>query len=60
MSNCEQKENTEILRAVLNELWLNEVMKTTVLFLKFNEQGGNDLHGSITDLVQGVHLQMHY
>jgi hypothetical protein len=34
MSNYEQKENIEISRAIHNELWLNEVMKAIVLFLK--------------------------
>jgi len=53
MSNCEQKKNTEFPRAVLNELWLNEVMKATVLFLKFNERG------SINDSVKSTHLEMH-
>jgi hypothetical protein len=33
MSNCEQKENTEISRAILNDLWLKEVIKATVLSL---------------------------
>jgi hypothetical protein len=38
MSNCEQKENTEISRAILNELWLNEVIEATVLLVVSNEQ----------------------
>jgi hypothetical protein len=43
MSNCEQKENTEISLAILNKLWLNEVMKTSVLFLVSNEHEISDL-----------------
>jgi len=53
MSNCAQKENTEFSRAILNVLWLNEVMKATVLFLKFNECG------SINDSVKSTYLEMH-
>jgi len=53
MSNCEQKENTEFSRAILNELWLNEVMKATVLFRKFSERG------SINDSVKNTYLEMH-
>jgi hypothetical protein len=45
MSNCEPKENTEFSRDILNELWLNEVMKATVLVLNFSEHGHNDLYG---------------
>jgi hypothetical protein len=59
MSNCEPKEHTEFSRVILNELWLNEVMKATVLFLNFSEHGGNDLFGSKTDSVKSTYLEMH-
>jgi len=59
MSNCKQKENRKISRAIHIELWLNEVMKATFLFLILNEQGCNDLHGSVTDSVYGTYLEMH-
>jgi hypothetical protein len=53
MSNCGQKENTEFSIDILNEFWLNESMKATVLFLMFNE------HGSINDSVKSTYLEMH-
>jgi hypothetical protein len=53
MSNCEQKENTEFSRAILNDLWMNDVMKATVLFLKFNGRG------SVNDSVKSTYLEMH-
>ena len=59
MSNCEQKENTEISRVILNELWLHEVMKATVLFLASNGQEINNLHGNTTGSVYGTYLEMH-
>ena len=58
MSNCEQKENTEFSRAVLNELWLNEVMKATVLFLKFNERGSKN--DSVKSTYMEIHNLYHY
>jgi len=59
MSNCEQKENTEISKAILNELWLNGVMKATVLFLVSNGQEISNLQGNTTGSVYGTHLEMH-
>jgi len=47
------KGNAEFSRAILSELWLNEVMKATVLFLKFYERG------SINDAVKSTYLEMH-
>ena len=59
MSNCEQKENREISRAILSELLMKEVLSAIVLFPNFNEHESNDLHGSITDSVQSTYLEMH-
>jgi hypothetical protein len=59
MSNCGQKENTEISRAILNELWQNDVMKATVLFLVSNEHEIGDLQGNTTGSVYGTCLEMH-
>jgi hypothetical protein len=59
MSNCEQKENAEISRAILSELWLNEVMKATVLFLVSDEPKISDLRENSSDSVYGVYLEMH-
>jgi hypothetical protein len=59
MSNCEHRENTEISRAILNDLWLNEVMKATVIFLVSNEHEIIDLQGNTTDSVYGTYLEMH-
>ena len=39
MSNCTCKENTQVSRAILNELWLKVIMNAAVLFLKSNEYG---------------------
>jgi hypothetical protein len=58
MSNCEHKECTNTSRCVLNDPWLNEVTKATVIFLKLNEHGGNNLRRTTTDLVQGTWLEM--
>jgi len=59
MSNCERKENTEISRAILSELWLNEVMETAVLFLVSNEHEISDLERNTNDSVYGTYLEMH-
>jgi len=60
MSNCEHKENTEISRAILSELWLNEVTKATVLlFLVSNERDISYLQGNTTDSVYGTYLEIH-
>jgi hypothetical protein len=59
MSNCENKENTAISRAILNELWLNEVMEANVLFLVSNEEEINDLQRNNNDTVYGTYLEIH-
>jgi hypothetical protein len=43
MSNCTLIGNTKVLKAILKELWVQEVMNSAVVFLKSNEHGGNDL-----------------
>ena len=42
-SNCTHMENTTFSRAILNGLWLTEVMNADLLFQKSNEHAGNDL-----------------
>jgi hypothetical protein len=59
MSNCEHKENTEISRAILSELWLNEVMEVAVLFLVSNERDISDLQRNTNDSVYGTYLEIH-
>jgi len=59
MSNCEHKENTEISRAILHELWLRKVMKAIVLFLVSYEHEISDLQGNTTDEVYGTYLELH-
>jgi hypothetical protein len=59
MSNCRQKKNTEFSRDILNELWLNDVMKATVLFLVSNEHEIRDLKGNTIGSVYGTYLEMH-
>jgi hypothetical protein len=59
MSNCGRKENTDISRAILSELWFREVMKATVLFLESNENEISDMEGNTTESVYGTYLEMH-
>jgi hypothetical protein len=46
MSNCTHKENTKLSKAILKELWVQEVMNSAVLFLKSNEHGGIYMQGN--------------
>ena len=59
MSNCKIFENKLISKAILEHLWKFEVMNATVLFLKSNKYGGNDLHQNTTDLAQGTYVELH-
>jgi len=57
MSNCTHVQ-TKISKALLNELWVREVMNATVLFLKSNEQGGIYMQRNINDSTQGTYLEL--
>jgi len=57
MSNCTHIQ-TKISKALLNELWVREVMNATVLFLKSNEQGGIYMQRNINDSTQGTYLEL--
>jgi hypothetical protein len=59
MSNCTQFDNKNISRAILEHLWNSNVMKAAVLFLKPNEQNGNDLQQNTFDSTQGTYLELH-
>jgi len=59
MSNCTQFENKLISRAILERLWVYNIMNATVLFLKSNEPAGNDLQQNTTDSPQGTYLELH-
>ena len=59
MSNYTHMENKKFSRAILNELWLKEVINATVLFLKSNERADNDLQQNTTDSVYGTYLELH-
>jgi hypothetical protein len=59
MSNCTHMENTHFSRAILNYLWLNEVMKATVLFVKSNGHGGDDLQQNQTHSSPNIYLELH-
>jgi len=52
-------QNTKFSRAILNELWLHEVIHTVVVFLKSNKQAGNDLQQNTTFSVQDKYLELH-
>jgi hypothetical protein len=52
-------EHTNFSRAILNYLWLNEVMKAAVLFLKSNEHASNGLQQNTTDSAQDTSLELH-
>jgi len=59
MSNCLNVENTKFSRAILNELWLEEVMNAAALFLKSNKQTGNDLQQNTRNSAQDMYLELH-
>jgi hypothetical protein len=59
MTNCTHLQNTKFSRVILNKLWLYEVINTVVIFLKSNEQAGNNLQQNTTFLVQGKYLELH-
>ena len=59
MSNCTHIENTKLSKAIIKELWLQEVMNSAVLFLKSNEHGDNDLQQNTTVSVHGMYLELH-
>ena len=59
MSNCTHMQNTKFSKVILKELWLKEVMKAAVLFLKSNEHGGNDLQQNTTDSTQVTYFELH-
>ena len=59
ISNCTHIEKIKFFRALLNELWQKEVMNSTVLFLRSNEQVGIYIQGNATDSTQGTCLELH-
>ena len=59
MSNCTHLDNTHIAKAILTQLWFNQVSSAAVLFLKSNEQAGNDPQSNITDSTQVTYLELH-
>jgi hypothetical protein len=52
-------ENTKFSKAILKELWLQEVMKAAVIFLRSYVHEGNDLQQNTTDSAQGTYLELH-
>jgi hypothetical protein len=52
-------ENTNFSRAILNYLWLNEVMNVSVLFLKSNGHGSKDLQQNTAVLAPSRDLELH-
>jgi hypothetical protein len=59
LSNCTQFDNRNVSKSIFNELWYLEVMNATVLFLKSNEQGDDNVQQNITDTAKGTHLELH-
>jgi hypothetical protein len=59
ISNCTHTENKIFSKAILNELWLKEIINVAVLFLKSNEQAGNVPQQNTTDSAQGTYLELH-
>jgi len=59
ISNFTHTENKTFSTAILNELWLKEVLNAAVLFLKSNKHGGKDLHQKTSDSAQGTYLELH-
>ena len=58
-SNCTQLDNTGISRAILIKLWRFGVTHAIVLFLKSNEQAGNDLQQNTNQSAQSTYLELH-
>ena len=59
MSNCKIFENKLISKSILEHLWKFEVMNATVLFLRSNKYGGDDLHQNTTDSAEGTYVELH-
>ena len=59
MSNCTHKTNTNLSRAILNELWLYEVMNAAVLFLQSNKHARNSMQQNTPHSTQGTYLELH-
>ena len=59
MSNCTQFDNKHFPRNILEKLWKFKVMNAVVLFVKSNEQAGNDLQKITNDSAQGTYLELH-
>ena len=59
MTNCTRQENKIYSRPILKKLWLYEVTNVAVLFLKSNEQAGNDVQQNTTDSAQGTYVELH-
>jgi len=59
MSNCTHFENIHISRVILELLWLQKVMNSTVLYLQSNKHGGTDLKQNRTDSAQGSYVELH-
>jgi hypothetical protein len=59
VSKCRHFDNKVISKAILEHLWRFEVMNAAVLFLKSNENGGNDLQQNTTDSAQGPYVELH-
>jgi hypothetical protein len=59
MSNCTHIENTKFSKALLNQLWLKEVMNAAVLFMKSKEHGTIYFQENATDSAGGTYLELH-
>jgi hypothetical protein len=59
MSNCTHTENKRFARAILDKLWLKEVMNAAVLFLQSNEQAAKEMQQNSTDSAQSTYLELH-
>ena len=59
MSNCTMFDNKDISRTILERLCKFEVMKAAALFLKSNEQAGNDLQQNTNEPTQGTYVELH-
>ena len=59
MSNCTHLDNTDISRAILNQIWMYQISNAIVLFLKSNEHADNDVQQNTTDSTQDAYLELH-
>ena len=57
MSNCTHAQ-TKISKALLNVLWVREVMNDTVVFLKSKEQGGIYMQRNTNNSTQGTYMEL--